>query len=47
MLCGGGHGLEIPVVYCFYSPENLINWLISRLEAVQKELEDKVLKCLK
>ena len=44
---GGGYGLEIPVIYRFYGPEKLINWLISRLEAVQKELNDKVLKCLK
>ena len=44
---GGGYGLEIPVLCRFYGPEKLINWLISRLETVQKELDNKVLKFLK
>ena len=44
---GGGYGLEIPVIYCFYGQEKLVNWLIKKTEAVKKELECKVSKCLK
>ena len=44
---GGGCGLEIPVIYRFYSQEKLVNWLIKKIEAVKKELECKVSKCLK
>ena len=41
---GGGYGLEI---YHFYGQEKLVNWLIKKIEAVKKELEYKVSKCLK
>ena len=44
---GGGYGLEIPVIYHFYGQEKLVNWLIKKIEAVKKELEYKVSKCLK
>ena len=44
---GGGYGPEIPVVCHFCGPEKLIDWLIRPLEAVQKELDAKVSKCLK
>ena len=44
---GGGCGLEIPVIYHFYGQEKLVNWLIKKIEAVKKELEYKVSKCLK
>ena len=44
---GGGYGLEIPVVYRFNGPENLVKWLIKKIEAVRKELDCKVSKCLK
>ena len=37
----------IPVNYRFYGQENLVNWLIKKTEAVKKELEYKVSKCLK
>ena len=43
----GGYGLEIPLVKRFCGPENLINCLIRRFEAVQKELNDNVSRCLK
>ena len=43
----GGYGLEIPVIYHFYGQEKLVNWLIKKIEAVKKELEYKVSKCLK
>ena len=36
---GEGYGLEIPVIFCFYGQEKLINWLIKKIEAVKKELE--------
>ena len=44
---GGGYGLGIPVIYRFYGQEKLVNWLIKKDEAVKKELECKVFKCLK
>mgnify|MGYP001792401175 CR=1 FL=1 len=44
---GGGYGLEIPVVYRFNGPEKLVKWLIKKIEAVRKELDCKVSKCLK
>ena len=44
---GGGYGLEIPVIYRFYGQEKLANWLIKKIEAVKKELECEVSKCLK
>ena len=44
---GGGYSLEIPVIYRFYGQEKLVNWLIKKIEAVKKELECKVSKCLK
>ena len=44
---GGGYGLEIPIIYRFYDQEKLVNWLIKKIEAVKKELECKVSKCLK
>ena len=37
----------IPVIYCFYGQEKLVNWLIKKIEAVKKELECKVYKWLK
>ena len=43
----GGYGLEIPVTYRFYGQEKLVNWLIKKIQAVNKELECKVSKCLK
>ena len=45
--CGGGYGLEIPVIYRFYDQKKLMNWSIKKIEAVKKELECKVAKCLK
>ena len=45
--CRGGYGLEIPVIYRFYGQEKLVNWLIKKIEAVKKEFECKVSKCLK
>ena len=45
--CGVGYGLEIPVIYRFYGQEKLVNWLIKKIQAVKKELECKVSKCLK
>ena len=45
--CGGGYGLEIPVTSRFYGQEKLVNWLIKKIQAVNKELECKVSKCLK
>ena len=44
---GGGYGLEIPVMYRFYGPEKLINWLGKKLKAVQSDLYGKVVECLK
>ena len=44
---GGGYGLEIPVIYRFYGQEKLVNRLIKKTEAVKKELECKLSKCLK
>ena len=44
---GRAYGLEIPVIYRFYGQEKLVNWLIKNIEAVKKELECKVPKCLK
>ena len=44
---GGGYGLEIPVIYCFYGQEKRVNWLIKKIEAVIKEPKCKVSKCLK
>ena len=44
---GRGHGLEISVIYRFYGQKKLANWLIKKTEAVKKELERKVSKCLK
>ena len=42
-----GYGLEILVIYRFYGQEKLGNWLMKKVEAVKKELECKVSKCLK
>ena len=44
---GGGYSLGIPVIYRFYGQEKLVNWLIKKDEAVKKELECKVFKCLR
>ena len=44
---GSGYGLEIPVKYRYYGQEKLIQWLAKKLEAVKKELECKISKCLK
>ena len=44
---GRGYGLEIPIIYCFYGQEKLVNWFIKKIEALKKELECKVSKCLK
>ena len=44
---GSGYGLEIPVKYRYYGKEKLIKWLAKKLEAVKKELECKISKCLK
>ena len=44
---GSGYGLEIPVKYRYYGREKLIQWLAKKLEAVKKELECKISKCLK
>ena len=44
---GRAYGFEIPVIYRFYGQEKLVNWLIKKIEAVKKELECKVPKCLK
>ena len=41
---GSGYGLEIPVKY---GQEKLIQWLAKKLEAVIKELECKISKCVK
>ena len=41
------NGLAIPVIYRFYGQEKLVNWLIKKIEAIKKELECKVSKCLK
>ena len=40
----GGYGLGIPVIYHFYGQEKLVNWLIKKIEAVEKVLECKVSK---
>ena len=45
--CGGGYDPEIPDFYHFYGQEKLVNWLIEKIEAVKKEPERKVSKCLK
>ena len=42
-----GKRLEIPVIYRFYGQRKLVNWLIMKTEAVKKELECKVSKCMK
>ena len=47
LIRGGCYGLGIPVIYCFYGQEKLVNWLIMKTEAVKKEPECKVSKCLK
>ena len=44
---GSGYGQEIPVKYRYYGQENLIQWFAKKLEAVKKELECKISKCLK
>ena len=44
---GDGYGLEIPVAYRLNGPEKLVKWLIKKIEAVRKELDCKVSKCLK
>ena len=46
---GDGYDLEIPIVYRFNhnGPEKLVKWLIKKIEAVRKELDCKVSKCLK
>ena len=44
---GSGYRLEIPVKYRYYGQEKLIQWLAKKLEAVKKELECKISKCLK
>ena len=36
-----------PVIYRFQGHEKLVNWLIKKIEVVEKELECKVSKCLK
>ena len=43
----GGSGLKIPVVYRINGPEKLVKWLLTKIEAVRKELDCKVSKCLK
>ena len=44
---GSGYGLEIPLKYRYYGQKKLIQWLAKKLEAVKKELECKISKCLK
>ena len=44
---GGGYGLEIPIIYRFYSQEKVVNWLIRKIEAVKNKLKCKVSKCWK
>ena len=44
---GSGYGLEIPVKYRYCGQEKLIQCLAKKLEAVKKELECKISKCLK
>ena len=44
---GGGYDLEIPVKYCFYSQEKIVQWLIKKLETVKIELRCEISKYLK
>ena len=44
---GGEYGLGIPVAYRFNGQEKLVKWLIKKIEAVRKEFDCKVSKCLK
>ena len=37
--CRGGYGLEIPVRYYFLCPVKAIDWLKTKLETAEKELE--------
>ena len=46
---GGGYGLDIPVLYRFYSPPKALLTMVDKkeLEKVKKELECNISKCLK
>ena len=35
---GGGYGLEIPLIYCFYGQEKLVNWLIKKIHYFVQKL---------
>ena len=35
---GGGYGLEIPLIYCFYGQEKPVNWLIKKIHYFVQKL---------
>ena len=44
---GAGHGLEIPAEYTFVGNEKVIEWLKKAIAKVDRNMEEKVSKCLK
>ena len=44
---GGGHGLEIPIKYCFYGLEKIVQWLTKKLKTLKEEIKRKISKYLK
>ena len=44
---GAGYGLEIPVEYTFVGNEKVIEWLKKAIAKVDRNMEEKVSKCLK
>ena len=44
---GVGYGLEIPAEYTFVGNEKVIEWLKKAIAKVDRNMEEKVSKCLK
>ena len=44
---GLGCGLEVPVEYIFIGDVKAINWLLGRVEKMDKALDGRVQKCMK
>ena len=44
---GAGYGLEIPAEYTFVGNEKVIEWLKKAIAKVDRNMEEKVSKCLK
>ena len=44
---GAGYGLEIPAEYTFVGNEKVIEWLKKGIAKVDRNMEEKVSKCLK